>query len=89
MWGLQSVKLLKLDSLELWLMSTKSSGFAGHKQIVELVEPFSDGLDEARKNVEIEIVNLLRRLGADALIGEVSGCVGGYTLLCRSSAVAG
>ncbi|OAE23718.1 hypothetical protein AXG93_4776s1000 [Marchantia polymorpha subsp. ruderalis] len=36
MWVLQSVKWLKLDSLEQRLMSTKAIGSAGHKQLVEL-----------------------------------------------------
>lgn len=34
-----------------------------HKQIVELVNSFSEELNEARQNVEVEIVNVLRRLG--------------------------
>ncbi|OAE30288.1 hypothetical protein AXG93_3964s1010 [Marchantia polymorpha subsp. ruderalis] len=34
MWGLQTVKWLKLDSLEWRLMSAKTSGSAGHKHIV-------------------------------------------------------
>lgn len=55
MWGLQSVKWLKLDSLERRLMSAKTNGSAGHKQIEELVNSFSKGLEEARQNVEIEI----------------------------------
>ncbi|OAE32793.1 hypothetical protein AXG93_374s1200 [Marchantia polymorpha subsp. ruderalis] len=37
MWGLQTVKWLKLDSIELRLMSAKTSGSARHQQIVELV----------------------------------------------------
>lgn len=65
MWGLQTVKWLKLDSLEQRLMSAKTSGSAGHKQIVELVNTFSKGLNEARQNVEVEIVNVLRRIGID------------------------
>ncbi|OAE21954.1 hypothetical protein AXG93_242s1380 [Marchantia polymorpha subsp. ruderalis] len=65
MWGLQTVKWLKLDSLERRLMSAKTSGSAGHKQIVELVNTFSEELNEARQNVEVEIVNVLRRLGVD------------------------
>ncbi|OAE27654.1 hypothetical protein AXG93_3286s1010 [Marchantia polymorpha subsp. ruderalis] len=65
MWGLQTVKWLKLDLLERRLMSAKTSGSAGHKQIVELVNTFSEELNEARQNVEVEIVNGFRRLGVD------------------------
>ncbi|OAE33099.1 hypothetical protein AXG93_1913s2010 [Marchantia polymorpha subsp. ruderalis] len=42
MWGLQMVKWLKLDLLKWRLMSAKTSEFAGHKQIVELVNTFSE-----------------------------------------------
>ncbi|OAE35947.1 hypothetical protein AXG93_2094s1000 [Marchantia polymorpha subsp. ruderalis] len=65
MWGLQTLKWLKLDSLERRLMSAKTSGSAGHKQIVELVNTFSEVLNEARQNVEVEIVNVLRKLGVE------------------------
>ncbi|OAE31203.1 hypothetical protein AXG93_4240s1020 [Marchantia polymorpha subsp. ruderalis] len=65
MWDLQTVKWLKLDSLERRLMSTKASGSAGQKQIVEIVKTFLEGFDEARQNVELEILNVLRRLGAE------------------------
>ncbi|OAE32385.1 hypothetical protein AXG93_3671s1040 [Marchantia polymorpha subsp. ruderalis] len=63
MWGLDSVKWLKLNLLERRQMSAKTSGPVGHKQIVELVNSFSEELNEARHNVEVEIVNVLRRLG--------------------------
>lgn len=66
MWGLDSVKWLKLDLLEQRLMSAKSSGSAGHKQIVELVNSFSKELNETRQNVEVEIVNVLHRLGVES-----------------------
>lgn len=46
-------------------MSMKANGFAGHKQLVQLVNSFSSGLEEARESLEIEIVNVLRKLGAD------------------------
>ncbi|OAE32851.1 hypothetical protein AXG93_1409s1180 [Marchantia polymorpha subsp. ruderalis] len=62
MWGLQTVKWLKLDSLERRLTSTKTSGSVRHKQIVELVNSFSEGFNEARQNVEVDIVNVLRRI---------------------------
>ncbi|OAE23962.1 hypothetical protein AXG93_2836s1020 [Marchantia polymorpha subsp. ruderalis] len=62
--GLQTVKWLKLDSLERQLMSTKASGSVGQKQIVEIVKTFPEGFDEVRQNVELEILNVLRRLGA-------------------------
>ncbi|OAE32996.1 hypothetical protein AXG93_4678s1000 [Marchantia polymorpha subsp. ruderalis] len=65
MWGLQTVKWLKLDSLERRLMSAKTSGPAGHKQIVELVNTFLEELNEARQNVEVKIVNVLCKLGVD------------------------
>lgn len=65
MWGLQSVKWLKLDLLERRLMSTKASGSAEQKQIVEIVKTFFEELDEARQKVELEILNVLHRLGAD------------------------
>lgn len=65
MWGLQTVKWLKLDLLEQNLMSNKASGSARHKQIVELVNSFSKGFAKARENVELEILNILRILGAD------------------------
>ncbi|OAE21274.1 hypothetical protein AXG93_868s1110 [Marchantia polymorpha subsp. ruderalis] len=67
MWGLQTVKWLKLDSLERRLMSAKTSGSAGRKHIVELVNTFLEVLNEARQNVEVQIVNVLRRLGVDTL----------------------
>lgn len=38
---------------------------AGHKQLVKLVNSFSFGLKEARENLEIEILGVLRRLEAD------------------------
>ncbi|OAE32383.1 hypothetical protein AXG93_3671s1020 [Marchantia polymorpha subsp. ruderalis] len=41
MWGLQTMKWLKLDLLERRLMSTKASGSVGQKQIVEIVKTFS------------------------------------------------
>ncbi|OAE33507.1 hypothetical protein AXG93_1467s1090 [Marchantia polymorpha subsp. ruderalis] len=41
MWGLQTVKWLKFTSLERRLMSAKTNGSVGHKQIVELVNTFS------------------------------------------------
>lgn len=63
MWGLDLVKWLKLDLLERRLMSAKTSGSAGHKQIVELVNSFLEELNEARQNVNVEIVNVLCRLG--------------------------
>ncbi|OAE28913.1 hypothetical protein AXG93_4891s1020 [Marchantia polymorpha subsp. ruderalis] len=66
MWGLQTVKWLKLDSLERRLMEAKASGSVGHKQIVELVNSFSEELNEAGQNVEVEIINVLRRLGVDS-----------------------
>ncbi|OAE29546.1 hypothetical protein AXG93_2676s1010 [Marchantia polymorpha subsp. ruderalis] len=50
MWGLQTVKWvkwLKLDSLERRFMSAKTGGSAEHKQIVELVNTFSEELNEA------------------------------------------
>lgn len=53
LWKLQSVKWLKLDSQERRLMSAKTSGSATHKQMVELVNSFSDGLIKARENVEL------------------------------------
>ncbi|OAE27649.1 hypothetical protein AXG93_3337s1120 [Marchantia polymorpha subsp. ruderalis] len=65
MWELQTVKWLKLFLLERRLMSPKTSGSAGHKQIVELVNTFSEELNEACQNVEVEIINVLRRLGVD------------------------
>ncbi|OAE31233.1 hypothetical protein AXG93_1293s1100 [Marchantia polymorpha subsp. ruderalis] len=65
MWKLQTVKWLKLDLLERRLMSTKASGYAEHKQLVELVNSFSSRLEDARENIQIEIVNVLRMLGAD------------------------
>ncbi|OAE18994.1 hypothetical protein AXG93_2637s1120 [Marchantia polymorpha subsp. ruderalis] len=65
MWGLQTVKWLKLDSLKRRLMSAKTSGSARHKHIVELVNTFSEGLNEARQNVEVEIVNVLLMIGVD------------------------
>ncbi|OAE23168.1 hypothetical protein AXG93_1953s1280 [Marchantia polymorpha subsp. ruderalis] len=40
MWGLQTVKWLKLDSLQRRLMSTKASRSARQKQIVEIVKTF-------------------------------------------------
>lgn len=43
-------------------MCAKASGSTGHKQLVELVHSFTEGLEETRENVEIEIVNVLRRL---------------------------
>lgn len=46
-------------------MSAKTGGSVGHKQMVELVDSFSDGFVEARENVELEILKVLRRLGAD------------------------
>ncbi|OAE18890.1 hypothetical protein AXG93_3022s1140 [Marchantia polymorpha subsp. ruderalis] len=62
MWELQTVKWMKLE----WhLMSAKINGSAGHKQIIELVNTFSEELNEARQNVEVEIVNVLRRIGVD------------------------
>ncbi|OAE32386.1 hypothetical protein AXG93_3671s1050 [Marchantia polymorpha subsp. ruderalis] len=66
MWGLQWVKWLKLDLLEQRLMSAKTNGSARHKQIIELVNTFSEGLNDARQNVEVEIVNMLRLLGVDS-----------------------
>ncbi|OAE32095.1 hypothetical protein AXG93_2573s1040 [Marchantia polymorpha subsp. ruderalis] len=68
---LKTVKWLKLDSLERRLMSTKTSGSAGHKQIVELVNSFSEGLNEARQNVEVEIVNVLCRIGEDVSYDDI------------------
>ncbi|OAE21419.1 hypothetical protein AXG93_3954s1090 [Marchantia polymorpha subsp. ruderalis] len=65
MWELQTVKWLKLDSLERRLMSTKASGSVGQKQIVEIVKTFLEGFDEARQNAELEILNVLRRLEAE------------------------
>ncbi|OAE30334.1 hypothetical protein AXG93_4201s1350 [Marchantia polymorpha subsp. ruderalis] len=65
MWGLQTMKWLKLDSLKRRLMSTKGSGSVGHKHIVEIVKTFFEGFDKAHQNVELEIVNVLRRLGAE------------------------
>lgn len=46
-------------------MSMKTNGTAGHKQLVRLVNSFSFGLEEVRENLELEIVGVLRRLGAD------------------------
>ncbi|OAE31237.1 hypothetical protein AXG93_2356s1020 [Marchantia polymorpha subsp. ruderalis] len=34
-------------------------------EIVELVNTFSEVLNESRQNVEVEIVNMLRRIGVD------------------------
>ncbi|OAE18633.1 hypothetical protein AXG93_3810s1020 [Marchantia polymorpha subsp. ruderalis] len=65
MWVLQTVKWLKLDSLERRLMSTKANGSARQQQIVKIVKTFSEGFDHARQNVELEIINVLRRLGAE------------------------
>lgn len=70
LWELQSVKWLKLDSLERRLVSAKISGSAGHKQLVELVNSFSSRLEEAQENIEIEILNVLRRLGADVSLDD-------------------
>ncbi|OAE28729.1 hypothetical protein AXG93_1617s1130 [Marchantia polymorpha subsp. ruderalis] len=64
MWGLQTVKWLKLDLLKRRMMSIKASGSASQDQIEELVNSFSKGLEEARQNVELEILNVLHRLGA-------------------------
>lgn len=47
------------------LMGMKISGAAGHKQLVRLIKSFSSGLEEARENLELEILSVLRRLGAD------------------------
>ncbi|OAE29337.1 hypothetical protein AXG93_3102s1640 [Marchantia polymorpha subsp. ruderalis] len=55
MWGLQTVKWLKLDSLKRRLMSIKANGSAGQKHIVEIVKTFLEGFDEACQNVELEI----------------------------------
>ncbi|OAE25836.1 hypothetical protein AXG93_2145s1350 [Marchantia polymorpha subsp. ruderalis] len=65
MWELQTAKWLKLDLLERCLTTAKASGSAVHKQLVELVNSFSSGLEEARENIDIKIVNILRRLGAN------------------------
>ncbi|OAE31109.1 hypothetical protein AXG93_1928s1020 [Marchantia polymorpha subsp. ruderalis] len=70
MWELQTMKWLKLDSLEQRLMSIKASRFVGQKQIVEIVKTFSEGLNEARENVEVEIANVLRRLGAESSLDD-------------------
>ncbi|OAE34719.1 hypothetical protein AXG93_700s1010 [Marchantia polymorpha subsp. ruderalis] len=65
MWEMQTVKWLKLDLLKRRLMSAKTSGSVEHKHIVELVNTFLEELNEARHNVEVEIVNVLRRLGVN------------------------
>ncbi|OAE19473.1 hypothetical protein AXG93_1040s1370 [Marchantia polymorpha subsp. ruderalis] len=65
MWEVQTLKWLKLDLLERLLISMKINGAAGHKQLVRLVNSFSSGLEEACENLEIEILSMLRRLGAD------------------------
>lgn len=45
-------------------MSANTSWSVGHKQMVELANSFFDGLVEAQENVELEILNVLRRSGA-------------------------
>ncbi|OAE29953.1 hypothetical protein AXG93_669s1010 [Marchantia polymorpha subsp. ruderalis] len=65
MWEVQTLKWLKLDLLERRLMAMKTNGAAGHKQFVRLVNSFSFDFEESRKNLELEILSVLRRLGAD------------------------
>ncbi|OAE27770.1 hypothetical protein AXG93_1669s1080 [Marchantia polymorpha subsp. ruderalis] len=59
-WKVQTMKWLKLNSLERRLMSMKANGSAGHKQLVQLVNSFSSGLKEVQGSLEIEIVSVLR-----------------------------
>lgn len=59
-------------------MDMKTSGAAGHKKLVRLVNFFSFGLEEARENLEIEILSVLRRSGAnrsseDAITAALNG----------------
>ncbi|OAE24638.1 hypothetical protein AXG93_4863s1010 [Marchantia polymorpha subsp. ruderalis] len=55
----------RLDSQERRLMAMKTSGAAGHKQLIRLVNSFSSGLEEEQENLELEILSVLRRLRAD------------------------
>ncbi|OAE27751.1 hypothetical protein AXG93_4476s1020 [Marchantia polymorpha subsp. ruderalis] len=61
----QTLKWMKLDLLERRLMSMKTNGTSGQKQLVRLLNSFSFGLEEIRENLELEILGVLRRLGAD------------------------
>lgn len=63
MWEIQMLKWLKLDSLERRLMVLKTSGTVGHQLLARLIHSFSSGLEEARENLEIKILGMLRRLG--------------------------
>lgn len=65
MWEVQTLKWLKLDSLERQLMSMKINGTGRHRQLIRLVNSFSSGLEEARENLQIKILGVLRRLGSD------------------------
>lgn len=56
---------MKLDSPERRLMGLKTSGTIQHHQLVRLVKSFSSGLEDARQNLELEILGVLHRLGAD------------------------
>lgn len=52
-WEVQTLKWIKLDSLERRLMGLKTSGTVRHLQLVRLVNSFSYGLEEARENLEL------------------------------------
>lgn len=61
--GIPNVEVAELDSLERRLMGLKTSGTVGHQLLVRLIHSFSSGLEEARENLEIKILGVLRRLG--------------------------
>lgn len=85
MWEVQTLKRLKLDLMGRRLMSMKANGSAGHKQLVQSINSFSSGLEEARENVDMEIVNVLRRLGADISSEDVVTVASNDTQLKSSS----
>ncbi|OAE22652.1 hypothetical protein AXG93_328s1040 [Marchantia polymorpha subsp. ruderalis] len=69
MWKVQTLKWMKLDSLERQLMGFKTSGTVGQHHLVRLVNSFSSELEEAREN--LEILDVLHRLGADGISEDV------------------
>ncbi|OAE22745.1 hypothetical protein AXG93_2035s1270 [Marchantia polymorpha subsp. ruderalis] len=61
----QTLKWMKLDSLERRLMGLKTNRTVRHRQLIRLVNSFSSRLEEARKNLELDILVVLRSLGED------------------------
>lgn len=55
-------------------MGLKTSGTVGHWQLVRVVNFFSSGFEKTRENLEIKILGVLHRLGADG-ISENAGTV--------------